>query len=431
MRTGDDPHTPERPETPATPKRWHYSVIGFLNVDYGLSVAARNTLKALSASARPSTRVSIEPRWLRGAAATAGDRPAAGERNVALFQLNPLDIPVYSRQWRPSAPRGTAHVCVPFWELPIVPPAWERVLSSMDAVLAPTRFVESACAACVPRERILHYPQAVFLPDDVRPSRDQWGLSPTALVVIVSFDVGSDIDRKNPFAAVDAFRRAFPDGEDVQLVIKMKPVTRAELRPQVDALRSRIAGERRIRVIEESLSYDDVFQLYASCDVMLSLHRSEGLGLHLMEAMSVGKVVVATSWSGNTDFMTPENSVLVDYRLVPVATRHPVYRSELGRAGQVWAEPSLDDAVEKLRALRAVPERRRALGAAAARDMEERRRRMLSGETFDALEAMLERTPADVGRFESALQRARLDAYAAALRDLASSVLSRVGLRAR
>ncbi len=209
---------------------------------------------------------------------------------------------------------------------------------------------------------------------------------------VLSFDVGSDIARKNPWAGLEAFRRAFPGHEDVQLVIKTKPPSRfAAHRAQVEKLKSLARGDARIQVVERSLTYKEVLQLYASADVMLSLHRSEGLGLHLMEAMSLGKVVVATNWSGNTEFMNPRNSVSVGYRLVPVATEHLAYRAELGRPGQVWAEPDVDDAAAALRRLHEDPPARAALGGKAASDMEERRRIVLAGRAFDTLEEILRR----------------------------------------
>ena len=143
--------------------------------------------------------------------------------------------------------------------------------------------------------------------------------------------------------------------------------------------------------MEQVLSYQEVLSLYASADVLVSLHRSEGLGLHLMEAMSLGKVVVATDWSGNADFMSPEATVGVPYRLVPVRTGHGAYRPEMGRPGQVWADADVEAAARALRWLHEQPERRRAMGTAAARLMDERRALVRAGGAFAELEARLAR----------------------------------------
>ena len=108
-------------------------------------------------------------------------------------------------------------------------------------------------------------------------------------------------------------------------------------------------------VVDEHLTYAEVLSLNASSDVYLSLHRAEGLGLNLLEAMSLGKPVVGTAWSGNTDFMTDENSCLVDYTLIPVVTDHPSYAADVVGEGQMWAEPDVESAARWLRRLAEEP----------------------------------------------------------------------------
>jgi glycosyltransferase involved in cell wall biosynthesis len=362
-----------------------YHVIGHVEGEFGLAIAARNTVRALRSSGRDVTCTNVVVPPARGAVARGG---VSSPTDVQLFQMNPLEAARAAAQWSAAVPRGAPRVWVPFWELPVLPRSWTPLLASMDAVLAPTRFVQSACAAAV-GPRVLHHPQAVFLPEGVEAAREEWGLSRTSTVFLVSFDIGSDIDRKNPWAAVEAFRRAFGADDDVQLVIKTRPWPNV---PQYAEQARRFAEQvrdPRIRIVERSLSYPEVLRLYASTDVLVALHRSEGLGLHLMEAMSLGKVVVGTNWSGNTDFMTGRNSRPVGYRLVPVASRHPSYQREAGRAGQVWAEPDLADAIAALRELHRDRELRRRLGAVAALDMDARRARMLSGAAFQELESFL------------------------------------------
>ncbi len=371
-----------------------YDVVGFLGEDFGLSVAARNTIRALTASGRCVKAVPVEPKiWKGPAPESLTEAPSANGGAVNLFHLNPVEIALFSRQWRGAVDPRTANVCVPFWELPLVPQAWVPMLAVMDMVLAPTRFVQTACASAIAADSVLHYPQAVFLPGEIRPAREAWGLARDVTVFLVTFDLGSDIERKNPWAAIDAFRQAFPSDPDVRLVIKARARGLREHREQLAALAARAGSDRRMVFVDAALSYREVLELYASCDVMLSLHRSEGLGLHLMEAMTLGKVVVATNWSGNQDYMTPQNSVLIGHRLVPVDPSHAHYRDEVGRPGQLWAEPSLEDAVSALRILRAQADRRAALGSNAASDMDRRRGDMLAGGAFDALEAALAGTP--------------------------------------
>jgi glycosyltransferase involved in cell wall biosynthesis len=374
---------------------WSYDVVGYHGGDFGLAIAAAQTVAALRGSGRSVRAIGLVDRppphlqerlgLLVRSAARQGRNPT-----VALFQANPLEIAQHSFQWQAEIAPGARSVCVPFWELPVAPRSWEAILRSMDAILAPTRFIHDACSRVVGPDRVIHYPQAVNLPAGIGPAREAWGISPGATVFLVSFDVGSGIDRKNPWGALEAFRRAFPGSEGVELVIKTRPWSQVQaFVEQLDRLRETIAGDRRIRIVEQSLPYADVMRLYASCDAMVSLHRSEGLGLHLMEAMSLGRAVVATGWSGNMDFMTEENSVPVPCILVPVDPLHPHYQVERSRPGQVWAEPDVDVAARMLRRLFEEPAWRIELGGRAAKDMDARRRESARAATFAELEERL------------------------------------------
>lgn len=415
-----------------------YHVVGFADADLGLAVAARNSLRALSARGSPLTFVPVEARrpvpierrvreaFRRGATGCDARRhsPAATGDGVNLFHLNPIEIAFSRGQWKGEVPPSASNACVPFWELPVVPRSWGPVLRAMDAVLAPSRFVQAACAAAAPGGRIIHYPQAVFLPDGVRPAREAWGLGACRTVFAVAFDHRSDVDRKNPWAAIEAFQEAFPGDDQVALVIKASPPRNPALAGRAEELGARIAGDPRIRLVDRVLRYEEVLSLYASCDVLISLHRSEGLGLHLMEAMSIGTAVVATDWSGNSDFMTANNSVPIPYRLVPVRTRHPTYLVEADRPGQVWAEPDVGEATRALRLLDADPGRRKVLALAAVGDMQARREAQLSGQAFDRLERALAGSPVRRGALVRALFRARAGVLS---RETLSGLLARGG----
>jgi glycosyltransferase involved in cell wall biosynthesis len=363
-----------------------FRVIGYLSARLGLAVSARNTLATLESRGELFTAVDVD--LLDGRSHLENDFPvgmARPGRGVNLFHMNPLEVVPFEDQWRrsPVNVNASLNAIVPFWELPVVPEAWTPIIRSMDLVLAPTQFVRDAVSSAVSTP-VLDFPQAVFLPDDISPDRERFGLPAGTTVFLVTFDPGSDHERKNPLAAVEAFIRAFGDSEDVLLLLKTPPHNYGEtMRVRLDDYMSQVPKQSNIRVMNESMSYRDVLTLYASCDVLVSLHRSEGLGLHLMEAMSLGKPVIATGWSGNTDFMTPENSLLVDYELVPIASTFPVYARESGRPGQVWAEPIVGQAAEVMRSLHESPELRTRIGSLAAAHMQKRRKLVLAGEVFD------------------------------------------------
>ena len=279
----------------------------------------------------------------------------------------------------------------------------------MDVVLAPTRFVKAACDEVLARPSV-HYPQAVFVPADVMPDRARWGFGDEQCVFLLAFDLQSDLQRKNPHAAIEAFARAFGDDTGALLAIKLNTARLEGMQAEsLAALRALVSERANVVLIEEHLSYRDVLSLYASCDVMVSTHRSEGLGLHLMEAMSLGRAVMATGWSGNMDFMTEENSVLIPYQLVPVSSEHAEYAPQAGRGDQVWADLDVgvvSDLMARLREDRAL---RETLGERAASDMAALRERVSRAEPLEALGAR-------VGERRDAGQRARLDRLKARLK---------------
>jgi len=237
-------------------------------------------------------------------------------------------------------------------------------------VLAPTRFVQTIVESNVPGAQTLHFPIVIPVPTAARPNRARFGLPERGLVFLSAFDVASDLHRKNPWAAIEAFQSAFVEQEPVHLVVKLNNSNLwPHVQPLLDRLRQTAADDRRVVLVDEHLSQSDLFSLYASCDVFVSLHRAEGLGLILMEMMSLGKPVIATAWSGNMDFTSPDNACLVDYNMVPVESTHTSYQDESARSATQWADPRVATAVAWMRRLHAEPALRTRIGQQAAETM--------------------------------------------------------------
>jgi hypothetical protein len=373
------------------------NLYGHISGNFGLAVAARNTLHALMENDVDTCVIDIYGGARRSGhdrsfASLACDRPS-GRYPVSLFHTNPPNMYRYaietsSTTWEPDRLR----VLVPFWELPRFPEGvWTDFVSSMDLVLAPTRFVAETVTRCCPDTPVIHYPQAVFLPEGIAPARHRLGLPETAFTCLTVMDAGSGFERKNPMGSVAAFREAFADlgPDEVRLVVKM--TSRRDARnfsSQIETFRSEVEDDPRITVIEESMSYADVLSLNASTDVLISLHRAEGLGLNLMEAMSLGTVVLGTGWSGNMDFMTPENSMVVDYSEAQVRSEHEAYSPESIGGGQYWAEPDIHDAATRLRRLYDDRALLVALATQAREDMEAARTTFLESEWLSTLREM-------------------------------------------
>jgi hypothetical protein len=179
---------------------------------------------------------------------------------------------------------------------------------------------------------------------------------------LFSFDYLSVFDRKNPLAVIEAFRRAFEPGVGAALVLKCinhdrDPESHA-------ALLEAASGHPDVEVVDRYMSSSDNNSLTSLCDCYVSLHRAEGFGLVMAEAMWLGKPVIATGYSGNLDFMTPANSLLVDHRLIPIGPGMGPYPA----AGE-WAEPDVGHAATLMRQLFDDRDAARELGSKAAADI--------------------------------------------------------------
>jgi glycosyltransferase involved in cell wall biosynthesis len=187
---------------------------------------------------------------------------------------------------------------------------------------------------------------------------------PEGFTFLFLFDFHSVMQRKNPHGLIEAFKRAFAPGEGPQLVIKS---INGDARPRfLEQLKVATLDRDDIFVVDEYLSAKEKTALMAGCDCYVSLHRSEGFGLTPAEAMSVGKPVIATGFSGTADYMNSANSYLVDYTMVEVGEGSPPYE-----AYGTWAAPNLDHAAALMRRVWENPQEASAKGERARRDIEE------------------------------------------------------------
>jgi hypothetical protein len=354
------------------PDAFGFNLVGFATANLGHGVALRNTASILAQTGIPFDVIDLDPGGNRTGHdfSLAGRFLAVGKPTrypVNLFHLNPPNLEGLFRDLPDLVPTaGRMNVSVLFWELARLPPSWRPMLEAMDLVLAPTRFIEAMLAESVATTPCLYYPQGFPAPE-ARPDRERWGIPEGVPAFLFSFDIASGIHRKHPLAPIEAFRRAFPGGADGRAVLLLKVNNRAlssEAGIMVDRIKAIAAGIPGVRVLDESLPYRDLMSLYASVDVLVSLHRGEGLGLSLMECMALGKPVIATAWSGNMDFMDADNSCLVGYTLIPPESGTQYHALSAG-VEQVWADPSLDEAARWMARLAESEELRKSIGQRA------------------------------------------------------------------
>lgn len=251
------------------------------------------------------------------------------------------------------------NVIVPAWELPTYPREWARQLARFDEVWALSGFIRESLAAAGLGATLIgqsvETDPVAFLP------RRFFGLRESSFVLLHFLDLSSYAARKNPHAVLDLARRLWAEApfRDLQLVLKVKNGEQG-----AEEWAAGLKGESRLTVIDTPLDSLGVRSLVNACDCFVSLHRSEGFGRGLGEAMGLGKLALGTAWSGNLDFMTERNSLLVRHQLVKLARdEYPHWQ------GQSWAEADVAHAAELLRPFLDDPTRGRALALRGQRDV--------------------------------------------------------------
>jgi glycosyltransferase involved in cell wall biosynthesis len=350
-----EPRVPDGTRLPES--RPGVNVIGFLTAHVGLGITGRALVEALEHAGVDHTEVALA-------------HPFANERGTGPDPDAPFDVNVVcgtpdlmvavTRDLGTEILRDRYNVGLFFWEAERFQPHVARALRMTDEVWASSRFIAEAV------ERVFdgpvhRFPHPVPAPPAAAMSRAELGL-PEGFAFLFVFDYSSSFRRKNPLGLVEAFTRAFRPGEGPVLIIKS------------------IFGEKRLAEREElwfaSADRDDIVllegtwpperkdALMATADCYTSLHRSEGLGLTMAEAMALGKPVIATAYSGNLDFMTEENSYPVRHGMTTVGPGAEPYQPDWE-----WAEPDLDHAAELMLQVYEHQDEAAARGARAREDV--------------------------------------------------------------
>ena len=331
-------------------------VAGVLRSATGLGQSARLCYAALRASGKRVFAVDLtkglrQPEELSGFEFEDG-RHLTGAGTLLLHVNSPLVAMALSLLGQPLVKQKRV-IGYWAWELPGVPRDWQYGRSHVHDIWVPSRFTAAALQSLGKPIRVVPHAVAAGFTALPREPADRGGP-----VVLLQFDMTSSFARKNPLAAITAFKRAYGTDGDARLLVKARD---SEAFPYGHRLlHQALAGMSNAELIGRTLSKDEQDRLYARADAIISLHRSEGFGLTVAQGMLAGLPVVATDWSGTTDFLDAETGLPVAYDLVPA--RDP--QREYDYPEWKWAEARVDDAAEKLAALRD-PALRARIGSAA------------------------------------------------------------------
>jgi hypothetical protein len=358
---------PNTPVFTAQPKPARgLNLVGYLEHATGVGEVARSLLRALEGVGYPVVGIDTP------ADDTVRPGAQAGPYTCNLLCVNADMTPQVRRSLGTAFFQQRYTIGFWHWETSSFPCEWHDRFALLDELWVASDFVRDTLAPLVSIPvRKMHIPITITRPAAV--CRADLGLPEDRFIWLFVFDMHSYIERKNPHAAIEAYRRAFgARAHHTQLVIKAShledyPDAAARLNADIES----VGG----MLIRTSMKRSELSTLFAACDGYLSLHRSEGFGLTLAEAMLLGKPVVATGYSGNMDFMTAANSYPVGYHLVELDRDHGPYRR-----GTYWADPDLDHAATLMRQVFEQRDEAHQKGGIAAADIARRHSSFSAGQ---------------------------------------------------
>jgi glycosyltransferase involved in cell wall biosynthesis len=311
------------------------NVAGYFRAELGVGEIARRIVAALRGAGVRCSTVVYDRTLSRQAHAFAGD--AAAPFDVNLICVNADQLPLFANDVGRRFFANRYSIGVWFWEVASFPRRFQGAFDLVDEVWAASEYVRQALAPETDKPtRVVPIPIEPPAADTASPIT-----LPAGFVFLFSFDFQSVFERKNPLAAIRAFERAFDARDDAALLVK---TINGAHHPEAFERLQAAASHAGVHVVDGYLPAHERDALTAACDAYVSLHRSEGFGLTIAEAMAAGKPAIATGYSGNLEFMTPENSYLVPYELTPVPPGSGPYPE-----GVPWAEPDVQRAAELMR----------------------------------------------------------------------------------
>ena len=359
------------------------NIVGFLTADLGVGESARCMVRAADAAGLTAALVPLKLNCKnrQGDQTYASRLQADNPHEVNVVHIDPPASRDLDHHHGPAFRADKYNIGYFAWELPDFPDAWTSAFDYYDEIWTPSDFATTAIAQKSPLP-VLTMPHAISF---ARPTettatlRARLGLPAGKFLFLTLFDLNSYAERKNPRAVIAAFRLAFaasarsggfPPADIAPssappLVIKVQNVAGNEA--DFAALRASVADLPGTVLLTETLSRADIYALEAACDCFVSLHRSEGFGLAVAEAMYLGKPVISTDWSATSEFVNASNGCPVRAPLVTLERNHGPYAK-----GSTWADPDPAHAAEYMRRLFLDPALGAALGAAARTTIESR-----------------------------------------------------------
>ncbi|MBC7768803.1 MAG: hypothetical protein H7124_08445 [Phycisphaerales bacterium] len=346
------------------------ALVGYARGELGMGEHVRMTAVSMQCEGVPIGIVNISEDVLARQEDRRFDHlhTSGADFRANIFHVNADQLPIVTSRLGETFLSGKTNIAYPAWELADFPREWTPQLNLMDEIWAPSLFIQEALTKCITAP-VVHMPLAV----EIAAGYDKWrredfGLPNDAFVFLFYFDLASFSSRKNPMGVIEAYReatqgRAGAADRESRLVVKV--ISADRFPREFGHLQQMVASVPGVILIPEVFSADRIHGLVNCADAFVSLHRSEGFGRGPAEAMRLGRVAIATGFSGNMDYMNASNSFPVSFRMRAVgADEYPHGK------GQYWAEPDIREAAAIMLRLIENPSLGREIGESARLHME-------------------------------------------------------------
>lgn len=320
------------------------NIAGYFTMESGMGESARSLVRIFEKTEVPFLLNNVEDSLNAGTNTTythlfQRDNPY----NINIIDINANEIPAAIKKLSPNSLFNKYNIAFWVWELESFPQKWSPSFTCFDELWSPSAFSARAIQARTSLP-VTIMPHAIHIDHiDKAYSRNDFGLHPNSFVFLFVFSLQSAFERKNPHAVITAFRKAFRgfDGKKVNLVLKISGTSRH--RWAYDEILK--AGQGLpLTIIDYPVTSGALYRLMSLADCYVSLHRSEGFGLTMAEAMFLGKPCIATAYSGNMDFMNEDNSFPVNYTMKKIETSVGPYKN-----GNEWADADINHAADLMR----------------------------------------------------------------------------------
>jgi len=319
------------------------NLFGYLDESFGIAQNAHAIAEALQTAAIPCEHYTVNSAGTGASDSTYNpDKTPRYQTNIVCINPDNIETLFLHYPYRKFF-QNKRNIAVWLWEMSSLSEQFKSFAGFFDEIWTPSHFCQDTMASALPLP-VRHLP----IPSRNNPAnadnQSQKTTSDRPFTFLFICDLLSSYHRKNPDGLIRAFHAAFGENPkaNVQLIIKLRNHEAAGVTPQFPFLTNltRTLGiADRVSLLTELLSTEEMDTLFENSDCYVSLHRAEGFGLTILEALLRHKQVIVTNYSGNLDFCTADNAFLVPYTLQPPPPEDPVY----GKMTSQWANP--DEAV--------------------------------------------------------------------------------------